>query len=251
MMRFVTILILCFGVFSCLSKSEQRTNSLIPVMTSTAELQKNASTEKQKTDLTGIYCENVADVLGFADISFDATTVIYFYAKPNTSENPAQTLRFYEDKTINSLSFRSEGEKSYSLLNPERYKLDYSIFDLNVKSRRNGWLEVKVDEQTNETLWLQESKSVRFENWQQVMKEAFAIGRINTEINPLRTKPNLTARIIDFNESDCLKFEQMQGDWIKVTQSTHCNTDLNSKPSGWIRWRDENGCLLIEIFPFA
>lgn len=249
MMRVVTILILCFGVFSCSSRGEQSADTLFPAATSTVESQKNVSTEKHTAVLTDINCENVVDVLGFAHISFNETTVVYFYSKPNASENVAQTLRFYDDR--GSFSFRAEGEKSYSLLNVDRHKLDYSIFDLNVKSKRSGWLEVIVDEQTNETLWLQESKSVLFKSWQKIMKDAFAIGRINAEINPLRTKPDLTAKIINFNESDCFKFEQMQGDWIKVAQSTHCNTDLKSTPSGWTRWRDENGCLLIEIFPFA
>ncbi|MBC7911275.1 MAG: hypothetical protein H7Y30_12285 [Pyrinomonadaceae bacterium] len=243
MRRFTTIFILCVVIFSCLSGNDQHTKAVFPVTASMIEPQQTVS--------TGWECIDVAGVLGFADISFNATTVVYFYAKPNASVRPAQTLRFYDDKTINSWSFRAEGEKSYPLLNPERHKLDYSLFDLAVKSRLSGWLEVEVDEQTNGTLWLQESRGVRFKNWRQVMKEAFAISRINTGTNPLRTKPYSTAKIININERDCFKFKQMQGDWIRVAQATYCNTDLKSTASGWIRWRDENGCRIVEIFPFA
>ncbi|HEX8196038.1 MAG TPA: hypothetical protein VF571_07615 [Pyrinomonadaceae bacterium] len=242
-MRFATIFIFCSFIFSCSLKNEPRTESVFPVTASTVEPQKTVSTD--------LGCQNVTGILGFADMSYDATTVIYFYAKPNASEKPAQTLRFYDDTTINSFSFRAEGEKSYSLLNPERHKLDYSMFDLAVKNRRNGWLEVKVDEQTNGTLWLQENNNVEFEDWRQLMKEAFAISRLNTETNPLRTKPDANAKALKTTERDCFKFEQMQGDWIKVSQKTHCDTDLRSRASGWVRWRDENGCLLVEIFPFA
>ena len=250
-MRFATVFIFCLLVCSCSSKDEPRIEPISPIAASTVEPQKTISIEPQKTVSTGLDCQNVTGVLGFTDISFDATTIIYFYAKPNASEQPAQTLRFYDDTTINSFSFRAEGEKSYSLLNPKRHKLDYSMFDLAVKSRRNGWLEVWVDEQTDGTLWLQESKDVRFEDWRQGMKQAFAISRLKTKTNPLRTKPDASAKILKTTERDCFKFEQMQGDWIKVSQETHCDTDLKSTVSGWIRWRDENGCLLVEIFPFA
>jgi len=250
-MRFATVFIFCLLVHSCSSKDEPRIEPVSPVAVSTVEPQKTVSIEPQQTISTNLECKNVADVLGFANISFDATTIINFYAKPNVSEQPAQTLRFYDDTTIDSFSFRAEGEKSYSLLNPKRHKLDYFLFDLAVKNRRNGWLEVWVDEQTNGTLWLRESKDVQFEDWQQGMKQAFAIGRLNTETNPLHTKPNASAKLLKTTERDCFKFEQMQGEWIKVSQKAHCDTDLKSTASGWIRWRDENGCLLVEIFPFA
>ena len=244
-MRFVSIFILGLFIFGCSLKDEPRTESVFPVVASTAKPQETPSPELE------LECQNVVGTLGFADISFDASTVIRFYAKPDTSEQPAQTLRFYDDTVLKMFSFRAEGGKSYSLLRPEVHKLDYFLFDLAVKSWRKGWLEVVVDDQTNETLWVQESKVVRFEDWLQNMKNSFAIGRLIPENNPVRVKPDATAKEINFSGRGCFKVEQMQGDWIRVVEQSHCSDTPNQSVSGWLRWRDESGCLLVEIFPFA
>ncbi|MBA3634554.1 MAG: hypothetical protein H0W58_17370 [Acidobacteria bacterium] len=143
-MRFAIVFIFGFLIFGCSSKNEPRTESVFPIIASTAT--------PQETPLPELECENITGILGSAYINFDATTVLYFYDKPDTSQTPAQTLRFYEDTTSKMYSFRAEGEKSYFELNPERHKLDYFLFDLAVKSRRNGWLEVVVGEQKDETL---------------------------------------------------------------------------------------------------
>ena len=117
--------------------------------------------------------------------------------------------------------------------------------------RHNGWLEVVVSEQKNETLWLRESKTARFKNWLQEMEEAFAVGRIKSTVNPLRVKPKETAKKVNFNGRDCFEVEDMKGDWIKVVLQNHCSDAPKQSVSGWFRWRDKNGCLLVEIFPFA
>ena len=244
-MRFVSIFIFGFLILGCSSKDESRTESVFPVIASTATPQETPSPELE------FECENITGILGFAYISFDATTVLYFYDKPNTSQTPAQTLRFYDDTALKMFSFLAEGEKSYFELNPERHKLDYFLFDLAVRSRRNGWLEVVVGEQKNETLWLKESKAVRFKNWLQDMKDSFAIGRIKSITNPLRAQPNTNAKEINFAGYDCFKVKDMKGDWIRVELQNHCSEAPEQSVSGWLRWRDENGCLLVEIFPFA
>jgi hypothetical protein len=239
-MRFVIVFILSFLTFGCSSKNESRAEFVSPVVASTEE-----------TPLPKFECENVTGVIGAADISFDTKTVLYFYNNPDAAQTPAQTLRFYDDTNLKMFSFRAEGEKSYFELNPERHKLDYSLFDLAVKSRRDGWLEVIVGEQKDETLWLKESKTVKFKDWLQEMKDSFAVGRIKSVNNPLRAKPDTNAEEITFVGRDCFKVEQMKGDWIKVTLQDHCSDAPKQSVSGWIRWRDENGCLLVEIFPFA
>ncbi len=247
-MRFIIILISCILIFGCSSKAELQTEAVIPVADSPIA---TSTIKPQKIVSNDVECQNIKDIIGSADISFDGKTVINFYEKPNASQPPAQILRFYEDKELKMDSFTAEGEKSYILLNPEMHKLDYYIFDLAVKSRRNGWLEVVVDDQKNKTLWLQENKSVKFEDWLQQMKTSFSVGSLNIESNPLRLKPEATAEKIIFEGNDCFEVIEMKGDWIKVNLQNHCSDAPIQSVSGWIRWRDENGCLLIEIFPFA
>jgi len=242
-MRFVISFICCFLIFSCSSKDVPQTESVFPVVASTAT--------PQETPLPELECENITGILGSAYINFDAKTVLYFYDKPDASQTPAQTLRFYEDTALKMYTFRAEGEKSYFELNPERHKLDYFLFDLAVKSRRNGWLEVVVGEQKNETLWLKESKAVQFKDWLRDMKESFAVGRKDSKVNPLRAKPDANAKEITFVGRDCFEVKDMKGDWIRVELQNHCSDAPKQSVSGWLRWRDENGCLLVEIFPFA
>ena len=239
------VFIFGFLIFGCSSKDTPRTQIIFPVAASTATPQETSSPELE------LECQDVTGILGSAGISFDDKTVLYFYGKPDASQTPAQTLRFYNDTTINSYSFRAGGEKSYFELNPKRHKLDYSLFDLAVVNRRNGWLEVIVGELKNETLWLKENKLVQFKDWLQDMKEAFAVGRIKSTVNPLRAKPDAAAKEVNFNGRDCFEVEDMKGDWIKVVLQDHCSDAPKQSVSGWLRWRDESGCLLVEIFLFA
>jgi hypothetical protein len=242
-MRFVIGFICCFLIFGCSSKEVPPTESVFPVVASTAT--------PQETPLPELECENITGILGAAYINFDAKTVLYFYDKPDASQTPAQTLRFYEDKALMMYSFRAEGEKSYFELNPERHKLDYSLFDLAVKSRHSDWLEVVVGEQKNETLWLKESNAVQFKDWLRDMKESFSVGRRDSKSNPLRAEPNANAKEINFVGRDCFKIKDMKGYWIRVELQNHCSEAPEQSVSGWLRWRDESGCLLVSIFPFA
>lgn len=244
-MRFASIFILSI-LCSCSLKNEQHAQSL-PQTISTPEIQKAISPD--------LKCQNVVDILGFADVIFDEATVLSFYATPDSLQQPAQTLRFFQDSTINSFSFRAEGKKSYPLLRPEAHKLDYDIFELAVINKRDGWLkdwlEVIVDDQTNETLWVQTGLTVRFKDWLESFKKSFSIERTNKEINSIRKEPSETAKQVEFNEKDRFKVEKMQDDWILVTQQDEPNKKSNHPISGWIKWRDENGCLLVYSYPFA
>jgi hypothetical protein len=246
-MRFASIFILLI-LCSCSLRDEQQVQSL-PQIISTPEIQKTVSLNPN--------CQNVANILGFADIIFDESTKLSFYAQPDSWQQPAQTLRFYNDIAILSYSFRAEGEKSYPELQPERHKLDYSIFELSVVNKRDGWLwdwlEVIVDEQTNETLWVQTGVIVRFKDWFENFKKSASVERKNKETNPIRREPSETAEQIEFDGKDRFKVEKMQGNWILIFQrdEDEPSKKSNSSVPGWIKWRDENGCLLIYTYPFA
>lgn len=247
-MRLITILVFCLFIFGCSTNTEIQTENAVPISVSPIATQ---AIEPPKPVSNTFECQNIKDIIGSADISFDGKTVLNFYEKPNVMQSPAQTLRFYEDKELKMDSFKAEGNKSYNLLKPDSHKLDYYIFNLAVKNRRNGWLEILVDDQSNETLWLQENKTVKFKDWLQDMKTSFAIGRLYKENNPLHTKSDATAEIVNFDGDDSFNVIEMKGDWIKVN-SKNLPSETTKKPVfGWIRWRDKNDCLLIEMYPFA
>lgn len=204
----------------------------------------------QVTAVSALECDNIKNVLGVAVVSFDSTTVLPFFAQPDSSKQPIQVIRFFNDSATNSVSFRVEGNESYSWLRPESHKLDYFNFELPVRSKRNGWLEVVVD-QTGKTLWVGDGQSVRFTKWLSKMRKAFAVGRIDPAVNPIRIKPAGSARELMLKSPDCFTVLRMTGDWIRVSRQNRCDGAPGPSVVGWIRWRSSEGCLLVSIFPFA
>jgi hypothetical protein len=196
-------------------------------------------------------CENVSNVIGLATINFDSTTVLPLFAQPSSTEQPVEVLRFYYDPATKSDTFRAEKSGIYPLLRPEMHKLSYSLFELPVRSKRSGWLEVVVDERKAETLWVNESETVRFLDWLSKMRSSFAVEPRNPKANPLLARPAEGAREVKVKGRGCFTVERMQGDWIKVIRQHDCDGVPIQSVSGWVKWRDGRGCLLVSIYPFA
>lgn len=248
MMRFITIFIFCLLIFACSASERLQTNiaktpTTSPTFSPTIQAKNHVAKNPE--------CIDTKQIIGRTDISFDEKTILNFYEKPEITESPAQTLRFYNDTELKIFSFKPEGTKSYNRLRPEVHKLDYLIFNLAVKSTQSGWLEVIADDQTSETLWLQESKNVKFKDWLEDMKSSFAIGRLNKKDNQIFSKPDSKSEKVIYKGDESFAVAEMKDDWIKINSQN--DPTENDKPivSGWIRWRDKNGCLLIEIFPIA
>jgi hypothetical protein len=193
-------------------------------------------------------CRKVAKVLGFAAVDVNDMTALAFFTKPDSSEAPALTVRLFHDQAINSINHRVEGAAAFR---PSTLHLDYDLLELSVLSRRQGWLKVVVDEQTHRALWMPERRDVRFVGWLSKMRDAFAVARPNQKVNQLRVKPLANARAVRLRGKDCFKVDRMHGEWIRVTQQAHCDEPASTSVRGWVRWRDKQGCLLIEIYPFA
>ena len=192
-------------------------------------------------------CDKVSDVLGFAVVDVAAGTVLPFFAKPDGSK-PALTVRLYYNQATKSISHRVEGGEQFR---PATLHLDYDLWELSVKNKQEGWLKVVVDEQTGKTLWVRERRPVKFVGWLSKMRGAFSIERTRPKANPLRTVPGAKAREVKLAGRDCFKADRMRGDWIRVVQQDHCDGASRWSASGWIRWRDDRGCLLVHIYPFA
>lgn len=237
MIRLAAITLLLLSAWFCSPRSEQPAQAPPPqAAASVGECEAASDTSK---------------VIGFGVVSFNEKTVIPFFADSDASKQPVQVVRFYHEPATNSLSFRVEGEGSYSLLRPGGHKLDYFIFDLPVQARRDGWLEVVADQESGKTLWVREDQTIRFADWLTKMRGAFAVERFELEGNPLRSKPAEAASEVKIIGRDCFKVSEIKGDWIKVIQQDVCNGESSSSASGWVRWRDSQGCLLMWIYPFA
>ncbi|MDQ1557115.1 MAG: hypothetical protein QOD32_175 [Pyrinomonadaceae bacterium] len=239
-------MILTFGllIWSCAPGSGDRPSALHPPEVTSA-------VTPPATAGTHIECENISRVLGLAVVKVDVTTVVPLFAKPDSSGQPVQVIRFYHDPATNSLSYRVEGKETDSRIRPKHSKVDYDIFELSVLNRRGEWLEVVVNEDTGRTLWLQENQTVKFKDWLTVMRGSFAVESKEPKVNLLRASPADDAKEVKLTGRGCFKVEQMRGNWIEVVQQDHCEKFEGKPAKGWLKWRDEAGCNLVSIYPFA
>jgi len=209
---------------------------------------KSESHTQDVHERTATRCHDVSDVLGFGVVDVEDKNVLTFFTRPDSSEPPALTIRLYQDHAINSINHRVQGAEHFR---PATLHLDYHLFELSVKTRRQGWLKVVVDEQTARTLWMREGRDVRFVDWLSKMRSAFVVVRTNEKVNQLRAEPLVNSRIVRLAGTDCFKVERMQGNWIRVVQQDLCDDTSGAPVRGWVRWRDNKGCLLVDIYPFA
>ena len=225
--------------------------AIIIILFIVSPLDASPTTEPQTQDVrarSATECRNVSEVLGFAVVDVKDLTVIPFFTKPDSSEPAVLTVRLFHDQAINSINHRVEGVEPFR---PATLHLDYHLLQLSVKSRHRGWLKVVVDEQTDRTLWMREGRDARFVGWLARMRGAFAVERTSQKVNQVRVRPLANARAVQLAGKDCFKVQRMHGVWIRVVQQDHCDEASSTSVRGWVRWRDNRGCLLVYIYPFA
>lgn len=192
-------------------------------------------------------CESTHGVLGFAHLLYDASTVIRFYAGPDSAAAPVTTVNFHP--TEHDVSFRIDGQPR-AALRPELHKLDYGLFELHVLARRDGWLRVGVG--GGEALWMPEDARVRFDDWLASMQQSYSTESRDWARNPLRAAASDDAAVVapaPAPPEDPTPFSvlAMEGDWILLEQGDPLDVLTAPPAKGWVRWRDAGGCLAVWV----
>jgi len=187
--------------------------------------------------------------LGLVSINFDDKTTLHFYSTPSDKE-PKRTIQFFNDQTINSWNIR-DLDKHKEWLKPEILWLDYSQFVFRCLTAKDNWLEVMVNNETEETLWLKKSDLTTFSDWENYLKEMLEVARLPDQQQKIRSLPTDNSEEIIYHGQDCFQVKSMKGDWIEIFTADYCDesyTESKTKiKSGWIKWRQGNK-LLIEYF---
>jgi hypothetical protein len=183
--------------------------------------------------------------VGLVDVSFDDKTVIEFYDQPGSS-SPARTIKFFDDKAINSWSI-VDLKSVRTWLTPESLWLDYNSFVFRCLSKRTGWLQVVVNNKTGKSYWIKTSPQLKFLTWGEFLKRMFSVTRSRKFPQVLRAQPSSVSREVRYRVKDCFDVLEMRGDWIKVKQAGHCEERDARFASGWLRWR-RGRSLLVEYF---
>jgi len=132
-------------------------------------------------------------------------------------------------------------------LNPGRIpKYDWifgttsSAASLIVTGRKGPWLRVAYDDAGREA-WLNPARSAAFQSWDFYLKDHVSrlLPGLQKKYYQLFQHPG-QALLAQLTTSQFFKVLQLDNDWAMVL------SDQNSL--GWLRWRDEDGRLLIGVF---
>ena len=118
---------------------------------------------------------------------------------------------------------------------------------LTCKSKKGNWFEVVINEETQETLWIQKAKFVKLVKWDKLTKKKYWWFTIQKQSNNIYSKPDTLSTQIDYNGNDCFEITKVKNNWMKIsnTNSELCgNYDMKFVESGWIRYKTNNGLLI-------
>jgi hypothetical protein len=184
--------------------------------------------------------------VGIISINFDDKTVLKFY-EDTTDIEPAKTIKFFNDESINSWSIKNlEEEKEW--LKPEVLWLDYSSFIFRCLVKEENWCQIIANNESGKTYWLKQTKVTDFKDWEKYLQNMFSIGKLEDEPQEIRTSPNDNSSVINYFGYECFQVKRMKGDWIEISTPEYCIKDKSDNKtkleSGWIRWKDGNKLLI-------
>jgi len=115
------------------------------------------------------------------------------------------------------------------------------IIPVIVTSTKSGWYRIIYDDSEREG-WIEGRSSYQFYRWEELFRNrpVSLIGGLRKEFYLLRRTPDSSSASINgLAKGDRVTSLALEGDWIKVI--------TDSQTEGWIRWRDENGRLVITL----
>lgn len=108
---------------------------------------------------------------------------------------------------------------------------------LLVTARKGDWLEVEYDD-AGRTAWLKSERRWSYTPWEQFLKGRMVQFLRNSPKKQMQVLPRPgTAEGTPLTSNKPMKVILAQGDWAYVL--------LDQNSAGWIRWRDNDGRLLI------
>jgi hypothetical protein len=203
---------------------------------------------------------------------------IELFETPTASE-PYEILEWQKDNDIHSI--RALKQEAF-LPAKNLFIVFYPQADLAIlpaiSESENGWVEVLVDQRQKKTAWVkstpiqqqvkpqtQQTDGVtpttevapataseelplgRYQTWQEFMRQyakangIFWLSGVPEYHRHIRQAPVDSAKMVNILIVRSLKVRHVRGNWMLVEA-----VDFNhSMPMGWLRWRDEEGRLLI------
>ncbi|HXB10543.1 MAG TPA: hypothetical protein VNZ45_01045 [Bacteroidia bacterium] len=176
------------------------------------------------------------------------TLVLGFYKKPG-DKTVVQKLVTY---TLNGKWYFLLGKDSSWFINRSYNNGDpWEILTFICKRKKGKWMEVVVNEDTKETLWIQKDKHLSFEKLNDYVKhEPMVIEKYGT----IYSSPDTTSKVIDYPHQKCLDVMGVNGNWMNVSNECDgpcCPSGEDNIPhiSGWIKFKEKDKWL-ITLVPY-
>jgi hypothetical protein len=225
---FYSVLSLLFLVGSCSSNSGSVKNESKPASSVASDSLSTGTNRSQSLD-------KGASVLNTKEY----TGVIIINSKAQFSDG-FDFMIYNQDKTLwkkvrFSPSLVSADVKPY-MFNYDNFLLIFKCIDKN-----GEFFKVVVNEATS-TLKLisTNEKNLVFHTWEQhILNDVFSVDFKLTQ-NPLREKPEVKSSSKPASKYQVYHPTKIEGDWLKVKD--------DEGKEGWIKWRDEKGVLLVNLF---
>lgn len=125
-------------------------------------------------------------------------------------------------------------------------KLNSGIFEVSdnffllVKARKAEWLKVERDDAGRES-WLLQQRHWQYTPWPQFLKTQYVTFLPNSprRLMQVVAQPEATQGTPRTAQSPPMRIIMAQGDWAYVL--------LDQNSSGWVRWREADGRLLVKF----
>lgn len=190
-----------------------------------------------------MYCDASTSLgIGLVSIKIDSSNHLYFYKTPGVSL-PIRRIEFFDDKIINGWNI-VDVEKNKKWMSAEELDMEIPIIIFRCKSKRNGWLQVIVNNETGKSFWIKDDTNATYLSWETYLKE-WPVGK-NTP-QKIRVSPSDYSKEVFYTGNNYFGVKSMKEDWIEIFSLDNGNdyTEASSKvSSGWIRWRNGNNLLV-------
>ena len=127
---------------------------------------------------------------------------------------------------------------------PRAFNPDNFLLALDVIEVSGNQYTVLVNSQTGLRKRIKKAPIFRLPSWDKYVLTAFSVS-FNPIDNPVRVRPQPSARPIRFVRGADYQPESVDGDWLSVKWG-----DQGNEKHGWIRWRSGNR-LLVTMHPLA
>ncbi|MEO0734514.1 MAG: SoxR reducing system RseC family protein [Bacteroidota bacterium] len=171
---------------------------------------------------------------GFVSLPFAREGLrLFFYTDGEDTQTPPVDSLVY-----GPLGQEPELRYAPPYLQPFYQKMDWPLMLFRLRGVSRFRYQIAVNEGQRQTAWVDKT-AVEAQFWPEFLTGVFSVHALEAEVNPVRIKANpLSEPVAGLPGDAILQPVAVAGDWVQVRQ-------LEGELTGWLRWRDARGDILV------